>query len=321
MPGEDVWFLRFAVAFLAHLQQGGRLTNALTGRRVGSLKGRAFNFDHLRGGPLFWLPGLVSSGHLFIGHTICPGFGRISEQVGWWADTPFCAPGYDYLHDGGDYHHVPVDLAPHAFASVAVGDVDAAAWTEPRQRAVLVHGDPVKQAVAYFGSYRDHLRPAWRRDDGRPAADRSFRDYLFRHALPSYAKLLVSYQAVARAVPDSVTIVTQDELLEQPAATLSSIVSHLTGTSPQPNFLAAAADLASREHIEALEKELGRRLNGSRGRGTGSVPQSVKEEARDQGLRREALALLTSMGVDTAGFSGPFGASPSQVAAGATRRA
>lgn len=320
MPGEDVWFLRFAIAFLSHLQQGGRLTNALTGRRVGSLKGRPFNFDHLRGGPLFWLPGLMSSGHLFIGHTLCPGFGRISGQFSWWADTPFCAPGYDYLHDGLDYSHVPVDLAPHALATVSVGDVDAAAWTEPRQRAVLVHGDPVKQAVAYFRSYRDHLRPAWRRDDGQ-AADRPFRDYLFRHALPSYAKLLVSYQAMARAVPDSVRIVTQDELLEQPAATLSSILSHLTGGSQQPNFLAAATELASREHIEALEKELGRRLNGSRGRGAGSVPQSVEEEARDPGLRREALALLTSMGVDTAALSGPFVASQSQVVANATRRA
>lgn len=305
-PGEDVWFLRLAVAFLSHLQQGGCITDRLSGHPVGNEAGRPFNFDHLHGGPLFWAPGLVSSGHLFIGHTACPGFGRISSEFGWWADTPFCTPGYDYLHEGLDYTHVAVDLAPHALASVSVRDVDAAAWTEPRQRAVFVHGDPIKQAVAYFAYCRAHLRPAWRRLDGRPIADWPFRDYLFRHALPSYAKILVSYQAMARAVPGSVSLVTQDALLEHPAGTLSSILSHLAGEPRQATTCAAAIHLARREHIEVLEIELGRRLDGSRNRRNSTMPQSVVEEARDPGLRREALAALASMGVDTAYLPEPL---------------
>jgi hypothetical protein len=324
LPGEDVWFLRLALAFLSHLRQGGHVTDRLTGRLVGNQTGRPFNFDHLRGGPLFWLPGLVGSGHVFIGHTICPGFGRISSEFAWWADTPFCAPGYDYLHDGIDYGHVPVDLAPHAFVPVAVRDIEAAAWAEPRQRAVFVPGDPVNQAAAYFSYCRAHPRPAYRRLDGRPLADWSFRDYLLRHALPSYAKVFVSYQAMARAVPGSIRIVTREALLEQPTATLGSILSHLTGGIPQPTIIAAAVDLARRNHITALELELGRRLDGSRARHNGAAhaqPQPAVEDASDPGLRHEALALLVSMGVDMACFPAPLPVSPPPAVAGADRSA
>jgi hypothetical protein len=318
LPGEDVWSLRLAVAFLSHLRQGGHITDRLTGRLLGNQAGRPFNFDHLHGGPLFWVPGLVSSGHLFIGHTICPGFDRIASKFGWWADKPFCAPGYDYLHDKIDYGHVPVDLAPHAFASVSVKDVDAAAWTDPRQRTVLVHGDPIEQAVAYFAHFPS--RPARHRPDER-IADRPFRDYLFQHALPSYAKTFVSYQAMARAVPGSVSIVARDTLLQQPVDTLSSILLHLTGDRPQPTLLAAAVDLVRREHVAALERELGGPLGGSRGRRNGGVPQSVVEDARDPGLRHEALALLASLGVDMTDLSAPSPTSQSQALGSANRRA
>lgn len=324
LPGEDVWFLRLALVFLSHLRQGGQITDRLTGRLVGNPAGRPFNFDHLRGGPLFWVPGLVSSGHLFIGHTLCPGFGRLSSQFPWWANTPFCAPGYDYLHDGIDYGHVPVDLAPHAFVSVSVKDIDAAAWTERRQRAVFVPGDPVNQAVAYFSYCVAHLRPAHRRLGGRPLADWSFRDYLFRHALPSYAKIFVSYQAMAGAVPGSILIVTQEDLHEQSIATLGSILSHLTADAPQSAIIADAVDLARRDHIAALERELGHRLDGSRGRRNGAAhaqPQPAVDDAKDPGLRREALALLASMGVDTTCLRAPPAAPSSPAVTGGDRRA
>src|SRR5262249_11964468 len=126
MPGEDVWFLRFVLSFQAHLAQGGSVGDRLRHRVVGNPAGRPFNFDHLRGGPLLWAPGLFASGHLFIGHSICPGFAKIAGSVPWWRSTSFCAPGYDYFHDGHNYAQVPVDMAPHAYAEVSVRRLEAA---------------------------------------------------------------------------------------------------------------------------------------------------------------------------------------------------
>src|SRR5262249_23710679 len=120
MPGEDVWFLRFVLGFLAHLGQGGTVADRLRNRAIGSPAGRGFSFDHLRGGPLLWAPTLVSTGHLFIGHAICPGFVKIANRSSWWGETPFGLPGYDYFREGFNYAQVPVDLAPHAFARVSL---------------------------------------------------------------------------------------------------------------------------------------------------------------------------------------------------------
>ena len=107
-----------------------------------------------------WAPSLVGSNHLFIGHAVCPGFQKIAAQVPWWQDTPFCAPGFDYFHDGLDYAQVPVDLAPHAYVAVSVADMEAAAWAEPAQRAVLLYPDPVDQAAFYFKYCQTHSRPS-----------------------------------------------------------------------------------------------------------------------------------------------------------------
>ena len=49
IPGSEVWFFRFALAFLAHLGQGGQIVDRLSGRVVGNAAGRPFNFDHLSG--------------------------------------------------------------------------------------------------------------------------------------------------------------------------------------------------------------------------------------------------------------------------------
>jgi hypothetical protein len=301
IPGGGVWYLRFAFAFLAHLTQGGQVTDRLSGRIVGNPSGRPFNFDHLRGGPLFWAPHLVDSGHLFIGHTVCPGFNRISSKVPWWATTPFGARRYDYLHEGFDYGHVPVDLAPHAFVPVSVDAVDAAAWSKPRQRAVFVHGDPLEQAAIYFGFCRDDTRPPYNRLDGVRVADWSFDDYLFRHALPSYAKVFVSYQAMADAVPGSVRIMAHSAPFERPAETLASMLLHLTGKEQPGTMIADAVALARREHIAALEVELGGRLDGKRLRNA-RPDEAALRRTKDDGLRREALAFLAARGIDASRF-------------------
>lgn len=324
VPGADVWFLRFAFAFLSHLRQGGHVIDRLSGQLVGNPAGPSFNFDHMSGGPLLWAPDLVPSRHLFIGHTVCPGFNRISSGFDWWAGTPFFAPGYDYLHDGMNYGHVPVDLAPHASVAVSVGDVDAAAWTDSRQRMVLVYGDPIEKAATSFSLRQSPVRAPNGRLGERQIVDWAFHEYLFKHALPSYAKMMVSYQAMAQAVPGSVQIVSEDALRAEPGRVLSSVLAHLKLERWQSGLIEAVVDMSRREHIAAIEKEVGRSLTGSRRSRQAtmsSAPETVVRAARDPNLRRKALALLASLGVDTAYFQSAPLSVPLQAAAGSRRSA
>ncbi|MFZ5784321.1 MAG: hypothetical protein ACOY4R_29345 [Pseudomonadota bacterium] len=301
IPGDDVWALRLIIAFLSHLERGGQIADRLTGRIVGNKGGRPFDFDHLSGGPLIWVPTLIRTGPLFIGHTVCPGFDRVAAEFPWWQETMFCGPGYDYLHDRVNYNQVAIDLASHAFARLSPRDIDAAMWHDRRQKVVLVHGDPLKQAADHFEYRRKQGRGIQGRLEGRRLADWSFADYLFRHALPSFAKIFVSYQAMARARPDAVRIFSQQELIEHPMATLDAMLTHLTGHARSPAMLQAVFELARPRHVAALELELGRRIDGSRVTEP-SVPPSGGELETDPGLRREALDFLASLGVDIAHF-------------------
>lgn len=313
IPGSDVWFLRFAVAFLAHLGKGGHVTDRLREKVVGKSTGPDFNFDHLRGGPLLWAPNLVASGHLFIGHTVCPGFGKIAAQHPWWQDTRFTVPGFDYFHEGLDYTQVPVDMAPHAYVTVPVSSVEDAAWTQPAQRAALVYPDPLEQAVFYFNYCRNLLAPAYNTLQGKRLAEWDFREYLFSHALPSYAKLFMSYQAMMIAAPRSVTVVPDWHLHARPAETLAAILSHVTGKASKWPMIEEAVDLARREHLKAVEIEFGRSMDRARRRrnrpGSAST-QEFDREALEPSLRQEAVDFLASLGIDPGHFSLPPGAVP-----------
>jgi hypothetical protein len=89
------------------------------------------------------------------------------------------------------------------------------------------------------------------------------------------------------------------------------LLSHLQLDRWQTAEIDAVADLCRREHILAIERELGLSLTGSRGRrrkSTGGVPETVAKAARDPNLRREALNSLASMGVNTAYFEEPLAA-------------
>lgn len=307
VPGGDVWFLRFSLGFLSHLNQGGRIEDRLRGRVVGDPAGRPFKFDHLRGGPLQWAPDLVPSGHVFIGHSICPGFSKIAARFSWWQATPFCAPGYDYFHDGFNYAQVPVDLAPHAFAEVSLRGVEAAAWAKSAQRSILLYSDPFEQAASYFNYSRSHPAPAYNTLAGRRLTDWKFRDYLLDHALPSYAKAFISYQAMANEVPGSVIILPHRGLRERPVETLASILNHLAGQPRDWPLLPDAVDLARREHMAAVEIALGRPLDRKRrGRAvaTSDADGKVKPEDIDQGVRREGVAVLASLGMESQYLSG-----------------
>jgi hypothetical protein len=312
IPGSEIWSLRLAVAFLAHLAQGGHITDRLGNRVVGRSAGSPFNFDHIRGGPLLWVPRLVGTGHVFIGYTVCPGFSRVAAEFPWWQGTRFCTPGYDYFHDGLNYAHVPVDMAPHAYVPVSVSGLDAAAWTQPAQRAVLLYPDPVEQAVIYFHRCRSHSARAYNTLGGRRVADWTFRDFFFQHALPSYAKIFISYQAMASRMPGSVSLVPYGRMVEHPAETLASVLSHLTATRRDWPMIEDAVALARREHLTAVETELGRSLDrrrrSSRGRDVRAEEAFPKD--LDPGLRREGLAFLESLGIDIRHFESSRGVAP-----------
>lgn len=141
--------------------------------------------------------------------------------------------------------------------------------------------------------------------------DWTFHEYLLKRALPSYAKMFVSFQAMAQAVPGAVHIVAESALRADPARVLSSLLSHLKLDRWQTAQIEAVADLCRREHILVIERELGLSLTGSRGRrrrSTGAVQETVAKAARDPNLRWEALTSFASMGVNTAFFEEPPGA-------------
>src|SRR3954468_2966172 len=107
IPRSGTWFIRYAIAFLHHLEQGGRVHDRITGRVVGVATGPEFDFRHFLGGPIFETRATLPFERLFIGHTVCPGFSRVADKPGWWNRTSFHVPGYDYFHDGLDYRYKP----------------------------------------------------------------------------------------------------------------------------------------------------------------------------------------------------------------------
>lgn len=305
MPGEDVWFLRFALSFLAHLVGGGSIRNELTGGVVGDPKGPPFNYDHVRGGPLLWAPRLIPSSHLLVGHSLCPGFAAVADRVGWWKDTAFCGRGYDYFSDGYNYAHVPVDLAPHAYAEVAFPLLDTAAWRDPRQRAVLLATEPVEQAVLYYNVRCRHPLPAYSTLAGRPLADWSFEEFLLEQAMPSYAKIFISYQEMARQRPESVGLMPFRQVREDPPAAIAAVLDRITGDAQAWDHLPAALALARPEHLAAVEKVLGRPLDGRRPRKADEQPDRMPFEAVPARLHRAAREVLEALGVEAQRLPAP----------------
>ncbi len=120
VPRSGTWFLRYVFSFVCHLDQGGRLDDLLTGEIVGNPQGPAFDFERFRGGPLFRVAGTLPDDHLFIGHTVCPGFANRTDQPDWWKQGSFHVRGYDALHEEESYRNTPVDLATYDFAPIKV---------------------------------------------------------------------------------------------------------------------------------------------------------------------------------------------------------
>lgn len=300
IPGSEILPLRYAMAFLAHLAQGGRISDR-SPRNGRDGAGASFNFDHFRGGPLLWAPSLLASGHLFIGHTACPGFSRVASDYSWWRDTRFCTPGYDYFHDGWNYAHVPVDMAPHAYASVSVSGMEDAAWSEGAQRSILLYSDPVEQAVAYFHFCRNHPSRAYNMLAGRRIRDWAFGDFFFQYALPSYARIFLTYQIMADRVPGSVLLVPYEKLREHPAKTLASVLGHLGGNRCDLSLIDEAVACARPERLATANSRLvdRRRLDALNGN---LQTEKTFLKRLDPSLRREGLEYLESLGVDARYF-------------------
>jgi hypothetical protein len=227
VPRSGTWFLRYLFAFVCHLEQGGRLDDLLTGEVIGDPQGAAFDFNRFRGGPLFRVGGTLPDEHMFIGHTVCPGFHDMVPATHWWRRTSFHVPGYDCFHEEKSYRHTPVDLASYNHAPVRVSAMDRVARKGQGAPIALVYRNPVDQAFSYFRYCQAHVSPAYHLFRGRPVADMSFREYLFDAALISYARQFLSYQLQAERYPHLVKMIPYENLIDRPVetATICSTIS------------------------------------------------------------------------------------------------
>ena len=304
VPRSGTWFLRYAVSFLIHLDRGGRIEDRLTGEVVGRPSGMPFDFRRFRGGPLFLTRRSLPREQLFIGHTVCPGFATWAKDFASWNKTAFHVPGYDYLHEGFIYAYTPIDLAGEVeYASLSVAALEQAAAVGCSAPMALVYRNPLAQAASYFRYCIGHMDLAYSTFEGRPLAQVPFRDFLFGRALPSFAKQFVSFQAMAAHHPGLVRLVPYEYLMAQPVEVLADLLNHLQGTSRTDwRNLHYAARLARREHLKAIEAELGRSLDGSRA-GNGSHMRTDRfEDGLHSGLGEEVVRQLSSMGVDARYF-------------------
>jgi hypothetical protein len=299
IPRSGTWFLRYAISFLCHLDRGGRIDDRLTGKIVGNPFGRCFDFQAFNGGPLFRVAGTMPTDSLFIGHTVCPGFGDLAGKAEWWSETDFHVPGYDYLHEGMDYRYTPVELAEDRYAPIDVPALEKAAGKGRGPRVVLVYRNPVDQARSYLRYCREHRNPNYNVIRGRPITSVSFHDYLFGGALASYAKQFISFQVQARRYPELVRLIPYERLIKRPVEILTVMLDHLSGAPRDWERLPDAVRLARRDHMKAIEKELGRSLDGTlAGRGS-HMRQADADTPIDAATRDEAEAFLQNLGIDT----------------------
>jgi hypothetical protein len=307
VPRSGTWFLRYATSFLCHLDRGGRIDDLLTQRTFGDPSGPAFDFQNFRGGPLFNVHGTLPDDRLFIGHTVCPGF--TSADVGWWDSTPFHVPGYDYFHEGMNYRYTPIDLAAHRYTPVHVRALDRSASRGQSRPIVLVFRNPLDQALSYFRYGQNHKDATYNSINGRPLAAVTLRDYLLDCALPSYAKQFISFQALAERYPGQVRMVPYERLMARPVDVLALILDHLSGAPRMWPALADAVWLARPEHMKAIERELGRSLDGTRiarGSHISQVSPGRPDLRLDDRTRAEALAFLHRLGLDIGLFEWPI---------------
>jgi hypothetical protein len=308
VPRSGTWFLRYLFSFVCHLEQGGRLDDLLTGEVIGNPQGAVFDFNRFKGGPLFRVAGTLPTEHMFIGHTVCPGFSDMVPAHHWWKQTSFHVPGYDCFHEEKSYRHTPVDLASYDYAPVNVRAMERAAHKGRGAPIALVYRNPVDQAFSYFRYCQAHVNPAYNLYRGRPVAEMSFREYLFDAALISYARQFISYQLQAARFPDLVKLVPYENLVDRPVETVTHLLDHFSGNRRDWPMLPAAVRLVRKDHMRAIENKIGSSLDGTRnGQSSHMRPSEDAERDRlaDPTIRDEAISQLSDLGVDCSLFAWP----------------
>jgi hypothetical protein len=302
IPRSGTWFLRYAVAFFCHLQAGGRVRDRVTGATIGTPSGKPFDFEGFVGGPLFAVRPALPSEHLFVGHAVCPGFGRIAGEVPWWSDTPFHVPGYDYLHEGFDYDWTPIDLAPQRYVPISPTEIDLAPWVDAGQRIALVYRDPLDQIDSFRHYSSTHAQECYRTFRGRSLRDVPLREFALGGGLASYARQFISYQMMAEHLPGQVRLVRYEHLMAEPLDVLAGLLEFLgNGARIERQSLASAVELARPQHLRAIEHELGRSLDGSHSARHGHMRSPAERAAAggiDPTLRRTAMQWLWGRGLD-----------------------
>ena len=244
----------------------------------------------------------MSADHVFVGHTVCPGFAGVISKRSWWHRSTFHVPGYDYLHEGLNYRYTPVDLAPYRYAPLAVAALERAARKGQGAHIALVYRNPIDQAASYYWYCQNHNNAAYNSIAGHSLSRIPFEDYLFGWALPSYAKQFVSYQQMATRYPTMVRLFSYEELMRDPLRGMTTILDHLTGRPCSRPALSDAIRLAQREHLKAVERELGRSLAGTRPDRVGHMRHAFKR-ATDSRCKTSTLDrvvdALSHLGVDT----------------------
>ena len=308
VPRSGTWFLRYLFSFVCHIEQGGRVDDLLTGEVIGNPHGPAFDFNRFKGGPLFRVAGTLPTEHLFIGHTVCPGFQDIISDRHWWKHTSFHVPGYDYFHEEQHYRYTPVDLARYDYAPVKVPAMERAARKGRGATIALVYRNPIDQAFSYFRYCQVHVNPSYHLFRGRPVADMSFREYLFDAALISYARQFISYQLQAARHPHLVKLIPYENLIDRPVETVTHLLDHFSDSRREWPLLPAAVRLVRKDHMRAIESKIGGSLDGTRnGQNSHMRPTEDAEQDRlaDPTIRDEAIAQLNDMGIDCRLFAWP----------------
>ncbi len=314
VPRSGTWFLRYSISFLCHLAAGGRIDDRVTGETFGTPAGRPFDFERFLGGPLFCVRGALPAEHLFIGHTVCPGFDRVASEVPWWSATDFHVPGYDYFHNGFDYAWTPVDLAEQRYAAVCPQALDRSPWVDAGQRIVLVYRDPLGQLDSFYHYSRTHSQAVYRTFDGRKLSDVPFESFLFGGGLASYAKQFMSYQTMAAHLPGQVRLVSYERLMAEPVEALGDILGFLGADADvDRSLLASAIALARCEHLKAIEHELGRSLDGTHSARHGHMRPNSARSTPNGAARRAAIDWLLAKGLDPKYFAWDEAPAPTMV--------
>src|SRR5258708_37893373 len=96
--------------------------------------------------------------------------------------------------------------------------------------------------------------------------------------------------------------------MRQPWEVIAPVLDQLSGTPAERPALADAVWVARSEHMKAIEKDLGRSLDGTRNGPRSHIRQAKARRLDgwiDEATRREAIALLRSRGIELDLFEWP----------------